>query len=677
MSFRLLGAAITIAICMLLGLQVTYGCYIRNWLNNDWSVIMADLPVFDFRYFFYDSTTKTFFMFLVIASLLFLAWVVSSAWRIGHGKDGKSYSRLIHTWQRKRGTRRVQYNMKGEITRFTLEVALEYLFYPLLWLENQFCKQFWLPDRFRWNMPRSATIQGVKRMNSGGIPVIAVRQFWLFGKYNKVYYLTGDHHSLFLGMTGRGKSETFVKSMLHSYITAGESMVVHDPKPELYAATKYYLDKEDYQTFILNFDKPSNGDCWNPLTLPWLRWKEAIAKAREKNPKADWQSANMSLPTELILDICHIICWEEDQRNQFWWQGAASMMAGAILFLFEEGREEWINFKSVKYLFLLGDDNDKPRQTTLFKYITQFRPKDAGSRSKMESYFNAEGPTRATLKAVYEAKIQMLTATEDIMRMTSSNTFDIRDVFKKKTAIFLQTQEEKSTYYPLVVMFLKQLYEVGIKTTKEADEAKRLDIPMNWVIDEFALLPEIKDIEPMISAGRSRGIRMNLFCQSPDQLKNRYQQSYGAIMDNCTNIIYLGSGTEETKHFFVERAGKKQVWDKQAKKYVEKDVITSERLNLFEKGRMLFTTVEWNPYVGRVAPFFAMSYACDPIWKDKKNDAPKPEFIDVVELAKNKAIDFYKEEGIDVEDPNDPDDEYDVTPEQLENEVFEQFAAAS
>lgn len=42
-------------------------------------------------------------------------------------------------------------------------------------------------------------------------------------------------------------------------------------------------------------------------------------------------------------------------------------------------------------------------------------------------------------------------------------------------------------------MFFKQLYEVGIKLSRNYPEFK-LPIPMNWIIEEMGVLPEIKDI---------------------------------------------------------------------------------------------------------------------------------------------------------------------------------------
>lgn len=89
---------------------------------------------------------------------------------------------------------------------------------------------------------------------------------------------------------------------------------------------------------------------------------------------------------------------------------------------------------------------------------------------------------------------------------------------------------------------LKQLFEVAIKDTRDNSAEQRLDIPMNWVIDEMGLLPEIMDIEALYGAARSGGVRINAFIQSFVQLEDKYESKIAKIIeDNSTNVIYLGS----------------------------------------------------------------------------------------------------------------------------------------
>ena len=48
---------------------------------------------------------------------------------------------------------------------------------------------------------------------------------------------------------------------------------------------------------------------------------------------------------------------------------------------------------------------------------------------------------------------------ENLSEMLSYSDFDIMDIGRKKTAVFLVIQDEKKTYHALATIFIKQCYE--------------------------------------------------------------------------------------------------------------------------------------------------------------------------------------------------------------------------
>ncbi|MFQ7011305.1 MAG: type IV secretory system conjugative DNA transfer family protein [Clostridia bacterium] len=85
-------------------------------------------------------------------------------------------------------------------------------------------------------------------------------------------------------------------------------------------------------------------------------------------------------------------------------------------------------------------------------------------------YCNAPEQTRQSIKKVLATKIDILTMNEQIMRMTSYSDFDMKALGQKKMVIYLIVHDEKKTYYPLVTIFLKQLYEVIINEARGIKE---------------------------------------------------------------------------------------------------------------------------------------------------------------------------------------------------------------
>ena len=64
---------------------------------------------------------------------------------------------------------------------------------------------------------------------------------------------------------------------------------------------------------------------------------------------------------------------------------------------------------------------------------------------------------------------------------------------------------------------------------------------MNYIVDEFANIPTMQNMDSMITAARSRNIRFNLIVQSKMQLEDKYKAIASVICDNCNNWLYLYS----------------------------------------------------------------------------------------------------------------------------------------
>ena len=50
----------------------------------------------------------------------------------------------------------------------------------------------------------------------------------------------------------------------------------------------------------------------------------------------------------------------------------------------------------------------------------------------------------------------------------------------------------------------------------------RLKVPINMILDEFGNMPPVKDIDAMLTAARSRGIRITLIVQDFGQIDKQY-----------------------------------------------------------------------------------------------------------------------------------------------------------
>ena len=146
-------------------------------------------------------------------------------------------------------------------------------------------------------------------LDAAGIPII--------NNDKETYIDNGEYHSLILGSTGSGKTETIVKPMVNFLAKKGESMIITDPKGELYKNSAHYLKSRGYKIIVLNFREPQNGNAWNPLTLPYQYYK----------------AGNLDKATELLDDIALNILYDPNNKSDsdFWEKSAADYFSGLAL----------------------------------------------------------------------------------------------------------------------------------------------------------------------------------------------------------------------------------------------------------------------------------------------------------------------------------------------------------
>lgn len=351
-------------------------------------------------------------------------------------------------------------------------------------------------------------------IEKGGIP--------LKNDGKKIWIDTSGYHNMIIGSTGSGKSQGLSFPFIRTLAKAGESMIVTDPKGELYEGTANELKEKGYNIVLLNFREPQRGNCWNPFTLPYKLYKNG-----------DQDKAN-----ELLDDLAKNILYDENNKgaDPFWENTAADYFAGLSLALFEDAKEEEINLNSIN---LMGNQGEEKIGGT--RYILEyFSDKNQASPAYVNASATLTAPneTRGSILSVFKQKIKLFASRENISEMLSHSDFDMEDIGKKKTAVFIVIQDEKKTYHSLVTIFLKQCYETLVRVAQE--NGGKLKYRTNFLMDEFANMPPLGDVDAMVSAARSRNIRLSFFIQNFSQLNDVYgKEKAETIRGNCGNTIFI------------------------------------------------------------------------------------------------------------------------------------------
>lgn len=437
-----------------------------------------------------------------------------------------------------------------------------------------------------------------------------------------LYIDTDIVNNLIIGITRSGKGEMFVIPSIDVYSRAEEktSMVICDPKTELYKTSKKTLEKRGYEVFLLSLVDPEHSMGFNPLSQIVSLYvsgdfsnAELLAQSfsysifnPDKPTGGDsfWQDTPASLLTALILAHTED-CYKQDQienkkRKRIWnekrnlyetFSEEEKLTARKKWERFREEQPEEdyvvedtlnalpkeacfekiqkhikkVNMYSIINLFgeLVSKRNpDNPDITALDLY---FNNRQALDRAKLK-YIGIEvagDRTKGSIFASMFAKLTIFTY-ENIAKMTAESSLDLEDIGfgEKPVAVFLEIPDyDKSTHF-LATVFIRQMYFVLARRATRTPSGKCRN-HVKVIADEFGNLPAIENMESIITVCLGRNISFDCYIQSYAQLTKLYGENAKTITGNCGNTIYILSDDDETTERFSKNLGNETIIDMQ------------------------------------------------------------------------------------------------------------------
>ena len=295
------------------------------------------------------------------------------------------------------------------------------------------------------------------------------------------------------------------------------------------------------------------------------------------------------------------IATDEKADDPFWTNSAADYLTGLSLGMFEDASEDEISISTVNLMMTVGEE--KMGASTYAKEY--FKLKDPASPAAINALgtVNAPQDTKNSIESVLKQKIKVFAVTQNLAEMLSRSDFDMETIGERKTAIFMIIQDEKTTYHALATIFVKQCYESLIAVAQR--HGGKLPVRTNFLLDEFANMPKFKDITTMITAARSRQIRMTMIIQNFAQLKQVYgNEDAETIRGNCGNILYLLTGELSALEEISKLCGDKIVKVGKDKKEETRPLITVTELQRFKQDEVLVLKHRLPPLRTKFLPFW-------------------------------------------------------------------------
>ena len=407
---------------------------------------------------------------------------------------------------------------------------------------------------------------------------------------DKIWVDDGEAHNIVIGATGSGKTQAVVFPMVQSLAKKGESMIITDPKGEIYEQTANMLKERGYNIVVLNFRSPQNGNAWNPMALPYQLYKEG----------------NSDKAIELLDDLALNILYEEKNGNAdpFWEKSAADYFTGLALGLFEDAEEEQINLNSMNLMSNLGEERfGGPNNNYIKEYFNSKDPSRPAYVNASGTVFSAEDTKQGVL-STFKQKVKLFSSRDNLSEMLSYSDFDMKEIGRQRTAVFMVVQDEKKTLHPLATIFIKQVYETLIDVAQES--GGKLPFRTNFILDEFANMPPLKDVTTMVTAARSRLIRFTFIIQNYAQLTQVYgKENAETIKGNC-NIMYLISSELSALEEISKLCGEKKSGEKD--KTASTPLVTVSDLQRLQQYECISLRLRTMPFKTKLIPNWKMDW---------------------------------------------------------------------
>ena len=331
------------------------------------------------------------------------------------------------------------------------------------------------------------------------------------------------------GASGSKKTRAFCMNMILQSAARKSSLVICDPKSELYEKSSAYLRDQGYTVKVFNLVTPAASDSWNCLS----------------------EIEGQELMAQLFCDV--IIKNTGSERGDHFWDNAELNLLKALVLYVERGYPpEKRNIGEVYQLLAMSSEKEL---NAIFDVLDISHPAKAPYSIFKQSSESVRGGVIIGLGS----RLQVF-QNKDIRSITGYDEIDLELPGKQPCAYYCITSDQDSTFDFLSSLFLSFIF---IKLVRYADQncpGGALPVPVHVLGEELCACGVIPDLSRKISVIRSRNISMSCVFQNLAGLQNRYPQNqWQEILGNCDITLFLGCTDALTAQFISDRTGEASI----------------------------------------------------------------------------------------------------------------------
>ena len=328
------------------------------------------------------------------------------------------------------------------------------------------------------------------------------------------------------GASGSMKTRSFCMNRILQSASKGESLIICDPKSELYEKSSEYLRDKGYCVRVFNLVSPENSDSWCCLA------------------EIDGQELMAQLFVEVIIKNT----LNGGKGDHFWDSAEMNLLKALVLYVDQGYAAENKNIGEVYRLLTLNSESEL---NALFDGLPPTHP----AKAPYSLFKQASESVRGGVIIGLGSRLQVFQS-ELIKKITAKKEIDLELPGQQPCAYYLVNSDQDSTFDFLASLFLSFTF---IKLVRYADkncEGGRLPVPVHVLAEELTACGTILDLSRRLSVIRSRNISMSLVFQNLAGLQNRYPlNQWQELLGNCDVQLFLGCTDPLTAEFVSTRTG--------------------------------------------------------------------------------------------------------------------------
>ena len=361
--------------------------------------------------------------------------------------------------------------------------------------------------------------------------------------------LNRNNNVMVIGGSGSWKTTSYIMSNIAQM---NSSFVVTDPKGKTVNRVGKMLERNGYKIKVVDFDTLKNTDHFNPFAYV----KDEVTLKKVINALIDSTNA------------------DHEKKGEPFWDKAEELLITALfayLYYRYRGTEKIKGDGIMPSLDQIGTlvrllkrenkDVESPLEFMFKNFAEEFGEDNYAYLQWQNFIRNFEGKTKDSVLAITITRFSLFDL-EQVKEFIKDDNLEIEKWVEEKTAVFLKIPDMDDTFnfLPLLIFLLSFRTLEHIIDNEMGGEA---NVPIQFLMDEFANLGKVPNIKQALSVFRSRLMSITILLQSVNQIVAMYKDDWKSFFGNCDAWIYLSGSTEpDTQKFFSETAGKKTIYMK-------------------------------------------------------------------------------------------------------------------